>query len=496
MVTTIPHWLLKQAELNPGETAIEMDDGTSLSYQDLHKESLRYAAYFEKEGIKKGDHVAVLSINWIEMPVVIHSLSYIGAVIVLLNTRLTAKELAFQLQDAEVTLMVTEPDLDSVAGDAAHIAGLSQEKVVEYQEIQPEEVRPTYMQTEINLDDFFTIMYTSGTTGNPKGVQLTYGNHWASAVSSALNLGISPSEKWLVCLPMFHVSGFSALIKNVVYGMPILLMRGFEEKAVIKAIRQTGVTMLSAVSVMLQRMMSELGEQQLPAHFRGVLLGGGPAPKPLLEKAKEKKIPVFQTYGMTETASQIVTLNPKDALRKIGSAGKPLSTASLKIDAAEGEVGEIIVKGPMVTTGYFKREEATAEVMSDDGWLATGDLGYLDEEGFLFVVDRRKDLIISGGENIYPAEVESVLAGMEGVREAGVTGIKDKKWGQVPVAFIVADTKGAIREEDVFLFCNSELASYKIPKEIHFVDQLPRNASNKLMRRELLRLRKVDGDEG
>ncbi|GGC81171.1 2-succinylbenzoate--CoA ligase [Thalassobacillus devorans] len=495
MITTIPHWLLKQAELNPGETAIEMDDGATLSYQELHEKSLQYAAYFEKSGVKKGDHVAVLSSNRIEMPIVIHSLSYIGAVIVLLNTRLTAKELAFQLQDAEAALMVTEPEFHSVAGDAAHRAGLSREKIVEFREIHLEEAQPTHMQTEINLGDLFTIMYTSGTTGNPKGVQLTYGNHWASAVSSALNLSLSPSEKWLVCLPVFHVSGFSALIKNVVYGMPILLMKRFEEKAVINNIRQTGVTMLSAVSVMLQRMMSELGEQQLPDYFRGVLLGGGPAPKPLLEKAKDKKIPVFQTYGMTETASQIVTLNPKDALRKLGSAGKPLSTASLKIDAAMGEVGEIKVKGPMVTTGYYKREEATAEVMSD-GWLATGDLGYQDNEGFLHVVDRRKDLIISGGENIYPAEIESVLSGMEGIREAGVTGIKDKKWGQVPVAFIVSDTSGAIREEDVLQFCNSELASYKCPKEIHFVDKLPRNASNKLMRRELLYLRKVDGDKG
>ncbi|WP_028783544.1 o-succinylbenzoate--CoA ligase [Thalassobacillus devorans] len=489
MERTLPHWLQKQAELRPNEQAIETDGGSSLSFLELHEQSKQYAACFEEQGIKIGDHVAVLSSNRLEMVIALHGLSYLGAVAVLLNTRLTDEELAFQIKDAEVSCLITEDNF-YVKGEAAiQKAGLAYCPIVQYHLINSHKSSPDAIRKEIILDEVFTIIYTSGTTGSPKGVQLTYGNHWTSAISSALNLGLSQTDKWLICLPMFHVGGFSALIKNVVYGMPVFLMERFDEHIVNHAIKKSGVTIVSVVSVMLQRLIEDLRDERLPEHFRCMLLGGGPAPKPLLERAKDRAIPVFQTYGMTETASQIVTLSPKDALRKLGSAGKSLSTAWLEIDAPRGEIGEIKVKGPMVTKGYYKREEATAEALSD-GWLATGDLGYQDEEGFLYVVDRRKDLIISGGENIYPAEIESVLSGMEGIVEAGVTGIEDSRWGQVPAAFVVTEQEILLNERDVLCYCRDLLAGYKCPKEVHFVEKLPRNASNKLLRRELSAFRK------
>jgi O-succinylbenzoic acid--CoA ligase len=235
---------------------------------------------------------------------------------------------------------------------------------------------------------------------------------------------------------------------------------------------------------MVKKLLELPGSEQYPETFRCMLLGGGPAPKPLLETAKEKHVPVFQSYGMTETASQIVTLSPQDALEKIGSAGKPLFPAQLKIAATEtGQVGEIHVKGPMVTGGYFKNKAATDSSFRE-GWLATGDLGYTDAEGFMYVVDRRNDLIISGGENIYPSEIESVLYEMEEISEAGITGIEDGTWGQVPAAFIVKNTE-SLSAEDVLAYARRYLAAYKIPKQIYFTDQLPRNASNKLMRHKL-----------
>ncbi|SEB04937.1 O-succinylbenzoic acid--CoA ligase [Thalassobacillus cyri] len=493
MESNLPHWLQKQAELNPHEKAIETDDGSSLSFLELHERSKQYAAYFEENGIQRGDHVAVLSSNRLEMVLAIHALSYLGAVVVLLNTRLTPEELAFQIKDAEVSCLITEENFYSKGEAAIRNAGLAACPIVQYHLIQTNRSSPDAIRKEITLDEVFTIIYTSGTTGSPKGVQLTYGNHWASAISSALNLGLSQSDKWLICLPMFHVGGFSALIKNVVYGMPVFLMERFDEHMVNHAIKNSGVTIVSVVSIMLQRLIENLRDERLPAHFRCMLLGGGPAPKPLLENAKDKAIPVFQTYGMTETASQIVTLSPKDALRKLGSAGRALSTAWLVIDAPRGEIGEIKVKGPMVTKGYYKRDESTTEALSD-GWLATGDLGYQDEEGFLYVVDRRKDLIISGGENIYPAEIESVLSGMKGIMEAGVTGIEDQRWGQVPAAFVVTQKESVLNETDVLRYCRDHLAGYKCPKEIHFVEKLPRNASNKLLRRELPAFRKDVGN--
>jgi len=345
------------------------------------------------------------------------------------------------------------------------------------------------LREHVDLAEVHCIIYTSGTTGRPKGAMLTYGNHWWSAIGSSLNLGMHRDDRWLACVPFFHVSGLSILMRSVIYGMPVVLHETFEPAAVNRSIDEDGVTIISVVSNMLFRMLEQRGEKPYPEALRCVLLGGGPAPQPLLEDCERRGIPVVQTYGMTETASQIVTLPPEDAIRKLGSAGKPLLSAELRIvrdgyTQPAGQVGEIVVRGPNVTIGYHNRPEATAEALRD-GWLHTGDLGYLDEEGYLYVFDRRSDLIISGGENVYPAEVESVLLAHPAVKEAGVTGIPDEKWGQVPAAAVKPDEGAAISEEALIQFCRERLAAYKVPKRIKFVAQLPRNASDKLMRRLL-----------
>lgn len=242
------------------------------------------------------------------------------------------------------------------------------------------------------------------------------------------------------------------------------------------------ITIASAVPVMLKKMVEVLGDRNYPDRFRCILLGGGPASKTLLEKAQSHQVPVFQSYGMTETSSQIVTLSPDNALEKLGSSGKPLFPAQLKIGPSENGIGEIFVKGPMVTNGYFNNQRATARAI-DDGWLSTGDLGYVDQDGFLYVVDRRNDLIISGGENVYPSEIETVLARLDSVREAAVIGKNNEKWGQVPVAFVVKAEETSA--ESILEFTKKHLAKYKLPKEIYFVEKLPRNASNKVVRNKL-----------
>ncbi len=479
-VETVPHWLEKRAFLSPGKTALEFE-GNHYSFQELQTKAKRLASQLYGLGVRDGDHVAVYYKNSAEMVFVIHALTYLGCVGVLINTRLTAKEISFQIADAECTFVIHDGDLPNIPDLPSFT------KTISFEEVTDVEPVPCQLYEELPLNKPYTILYTSGTTGAPKGVVLTYANHWWSAISSALNLGLSEQDKWLAALPLFHVGGLSILMKSVIYGMPVHLLSSFNEDQVHEAIMNKGVTMVSVVSVMLDRLLDKLGEARYPNAFRCMLLGGGPAPKPLLEKAKEKDVPVFQTYGMTETSSQIVTLSPDDALRKLGSAGKALFPAQLSIqednhEANEGEVGEIMVKGPMVTNGYFKRPETNADTIKN-GWLATGDLGYVDDEGFLYVVDRRKDLIISGGENIYPAEIESVLSGIAGVIEAGVIGKENVQWGEVPVAFIVGEKE--LVEEQVREYCLEHLAKYKVPKEIYFVDHLPRNASNKVLRREL-----------
>jgi o-succinylbenzoate---CoA ligase len=213
----------------------------------------------------------------------------------------------------------------------------------------------------------------------------------------------------------------------------------------------------------------------------------------LLEKCKDKQIPVYQTYGMTETSSQIVTLSPEYSFSKLGSAGKTLFPSQLIIinsngmQAKPGIAGEIVVKGPNVTRGYLNREDETLKKISE-GWLSTGDIGYLDEEGFLYVLDRRSDLIISGGENIYPAEIEGVLASHPDISDAGVIGMKDEVWGEVPAAFVVSKTQSPLTEDEIVHFCLQKLAKYKVPKKIYFIKEIPRNASKKILRRKLREL--------
>jgi len=479
MAEVIPHWLTKQADLHPNGLAIEMDNGEKITFHELKEKSEQLAKKLAGSGIKKNDRIGILATNSITMVAIIHALSYLGAVSVLLNIRLTEREMNFQLNDAGVSLLLTADSLQE-QGEKTNA-----EVVQSFSEIKKLEQKEIELKKEINLADPYTIIYTSGTTGFPKGVVHTYGNHWWSAISSALNLGLKPTDKWLIPLPVFHVSGLSTMIKSVIYGMPVYLMKKFNTETMHQALLFKNITIASVVTMMVSRLVERLPEgESYPAHLRCLLLGGGPAPESLLEKAKEKKVPVFQSYGMTETTSQIVTLRAQDALRKIGSAGKPLMPAQLKINPLSNDdsIGEIQVKGPMVTNGYYNRDKENRELF-DQGWLHTGDLGYMDDEGYLYVVDRRSDLIISGGENIYPTEIENVLAEIPEVKEAAVTGKADEKWGEVPVAFVVMNEE--VQPEDMMNYLKKHLAKYKLPKEIHFVEELPRNASNKLMKRKL-----------
>ncbi|MDT0012903.1 o-succinylbenzoate--CoA ligase [Listeria cossartiae] len=459
------NWLQKRVRLSPNETALVFE-GKEETFAEINEAVEQLAGKLFARGIRKDEMVAILGKNDRMIFLLIHALQQLGAVTLFLNNRLTKKELAFQLANAKVKQVF--------------FADTFAEKVVDgisYTELQQTNyLKPELLETW-ELSRVASVMYTSGTTGKPKGVMQTYENHWWSAVASALNLGLTEKDSWLCAVPIFHISGLSIMMRSVIYGIPVYLEEHFDEEKITQLLESGKVSTISVVTSMLERLLKIHGGSYHP-NLRTVLLGGGPASEAVLEICKQRNIPLVQSFGMTETASQIVTLPPKDALTKIGSSGKALFPAEVKI----ADDGEILLKGPSITPGYLHNETATKAAFAD-GWFKTGDIGYLDEEGFLFVLERRSDLIISGGENIYPTEIEHVIATYEAVKEVAVVGKHDDKWGSVPVAFIIAEQ--TFDEAELRAICQTNLASFKIPKQITIVETLPKTASGKIQRNKL-----------
>ncbi len=497
----LPNWLTRCAENAPGHLALQCGK-VQWSFAELEHQVERLARQLATLKVGEGSRVALLAANGAAYVTCVHALTRLGAILVPLNTRLALEELTWQVSDVRASLLISDPTYATLAKNIeAAIPRLPSIQLIttpEQGDILLQDIAETTvsLRTLIDLSATQAIMYTSGTTGLPKGVLISYGMQWWNAIGSALNLGHHPDDCWLACLPLFHIGGLSILFRSVIYGISVVVLEKFDPFAVNRAIYEDRVTIISVVAVMLQLMLSALATEQedrgYPAALRCVLLGGGPAPRPLLEECARQHIPVVQTYGLTEACSQAVTLSPADALRKLGSAGRPLLPVQLRIRDHDqlvpaGVPGVIDLKGPTITSGYADRPEITAQVLHD-GWLSTGDIGYLDEEGYLYVLDRRSDLIISGGENVYPAEIESILLAHPDVAEAGVCGQPDPQWGQVPLAFVCLHAGCTTSSETLMAYIIQHLARYKQPRAIYLVDHLPRNSSGKLLRRELPRL--------
>jgi o-succinylbenzoate---CoA ligase len=521
--TPLPDWLARRAAISPQQPALLAAD-LRWTFAELDQQASAAATALAGRGVQSGDRIALLVGNRAEFVAVVHGAPRIGAVLVPLNLRLAVPELAWQLTDVGASLLLHDSARAPLAAALqAAVPGLQVMPIdqppggrgtgdgdenTESTETSPgsteESVRfalcgplrdlsasgSSVFPSPSPAPDLHTIIYTSGTTGRPKGVMLSHGNHWWSAIGSVLNLGLRHDDVWLAVLPLFHVGGLAILIRSVVYGIPIVLHETFDPEAVNEAFDRQGITCVSLVGAMLRRVLDARGERPMPATLRCVLLGGGPAPGELLERCARQGVPVIQTYGMTETASQAATLSLADGLRKLGSAGKPLLPTELRIDregapAPPGTVGEILLRGPTVTLGYVNRPEETRRTLRD-GWLHTGDLGYLDAEGYLYVLDRRDDLIRSGGENVSPAEVEATLLAHPAIADAGVVGIPDPRWGEVPAAAVQLRPGGATDAAALIAFCVARLAGYKVPRTIRFVDALPRNPAGKLVRPVLL----------
>jgi O-succinylbenzoic acid--CoA ligase len=435
-------WLAQRSQSCPERTAL-VADGAEVTYAELEAEATWVARRLAAEGVRRGSIAAMTMHPRREQVVLVHALMKLGAVLLPLSPRLSAEERA-------AVIAAEEPAMD--LDDAGELT-------------QTEADLP--LLGEHDMDEVACKVMTSGSTGTPDPVALTYGNFLWSAVASAFNIGVEPEDRWLCCLPLSHISGLGIAMRSVIYGTTAVIQDGFDVDRVAVALERDEITVVSLVATMLTRLLEAGADLSGP---RAILIGGGPVPEDPLEEAIGRGATVVQTYGLTEACSQVTTLAPAEARRKLGSAGRPLLTTHLRILD-----GEILVQGPTVAPG---RADA-------DGWLHTGDLGRIDEEGFLYVEDRMDDLIVSGGENVVPAEVEKVLLRHPEVADAAVVGREDPEWQQAVTAIVVLADGSAATPDELRRHCAESLAGFKVPKRVELAAALPRTPSGKLMRRAL-----------
>ena len=487
-----PDWLRARAAASPNSVALMIDDRAwTFSRLDVLVDGL--CGYLTRRGIERGEHVALMMPNSLAAVACIYASARLGAVLVPLNGRLTAAELNWQIDQADCSHLLCLDTSEalaktSIAGQVhLHVLPANADEVEALLLASSIESFPSPQSHDPSAIQ--AIVFTSGTTGRPKGAMITYTNHFWSAVGSAFKLGVQPDDRWLVCLPLYHVGGQAILFRSCLYGTTAVVHDGFDVDAVMNSLATKRITLVSLVPTMLERLLrGGLSRAMAPA-LRLILLGGAAAPPALLAAAHAADLPVAVTYGLTEAASQVATAQPDEARRKPGSAGRSLLFSSIQIEDPHGrlpagEPGEIVVTGPTVMAGYYN-DPADTDVTLRDGRLHTGDVGYLDEDGDLWILDRRDDLIVSGGENVYPAEVEQVLREYPGVAAACVVGLPHPEWGQQVAAVVVPVHGNVVTESELRAFTRARLAGYKQPRALVFADELPLTASGKVRRRNV-----------
>ena len=485
--TSVPGALRRLARLRPAHAAIRCD-GQTVTYADLDEYSNRVAQALLADGVGVGDRVVYHGRNSPEHLISLFACAKLGAVFTPLNVRLARAEVEAIIADAAPRAVLT-PDAD--AGFAAWSSAC----------------RPVDPGYDPEPSDVVWQLYSSGTTGRAKGIRLTAGNLSACLARYPQSLGLGADAVSLVAMPMFHVGGGAWALAGNVAGATNVILRDFDAAALMDVLASERITHAALVPAMVQAVLDVEGVVERDyAALRMISYGAAPMPAPLLDRAlKAFRCGFSQGYGLTETTSTVVQLEPSDhlaavspaaserALARLRSVGRPVAGASVRIvdpaslsDVARGGVGEIWVSGPTVMAGYWRLPEMTREALVD-GWLRTGDAGYLDEDGYLFLVDRVKDMIVSGGENIYPAEIEQALASHPAVLESAVVGVPSERWGETPRGFVVL-RPGLVVEPlhgELIEHCRGRIARYKCPTSIAFVDALPRNAAGKVLRREL-----------
>lgn len=501
-------WLGRRELLSPDKVALidAEHGGRPITYREWNRAANRTARLLRELGIGKGDRVAVLAMNSVEFLDIWFACGKLGAILQPLNWRLTASEIDGLLADADPRLVIYGPDFVGrvrelrVGGEggrrymalAAAALAADSDLTLAARDGMPDTPPPP---VELAPDDPWIICYTGGTTGLPKGAVLTHANVTWNSVNTVMSWGLRPDDITILNSPLFHSGGLNVFTAPLVHlGGTSIVCRGFDADQVFDLIRDCGVSVLFGVPTMLTAL------QQHPrwdgadlSRLRWVVSGGAPCPMPVFERFWARDIEFKTGYGLTEAGPNTFWLPAADVRRKPGAVGVPLFHVDVRVvrpggdECGPDEPGELLIRGPHVCAGYWRRPEETARTIVD-GWLHTGDLAHRDAEGYYTIVGRLKDVIISGGENIYPAEVESVLAAHPAVAEAALIGVPDERWGEVGRAIVVLQGGSVARAEEIAAFCGERLARYKLPKSVVFVEGLPRTGAGKIDKQELVRL--------
>lgn len=473
-------------------------DGYRYSYREVNNRINRFASFLNESGIRPGDRIAVLCKNNQHLPTVLFAAAKIGVITIPLNWRLKAPELAYILEDSGTAVIVYDKEFTPIVTELGE-----KTKFCLSLQVDPDSTENTFeaaLKNKLAIepvitaggDDAAVIMYTSGTTGKPKGAVLTHNNLFWASVGISHTIDWRYKDRFLSVAPLFHIGGLAPIITNVHRGCTIVYMPNFHPVDMFRVIIKEKINNLMSVPLMLAAMLQvpEISKMDLTS-LRSIVCGGSPVPPRLIAAYEQIGVKVYNVYGITEYSGAVTFWTREMGMEKCDSVGKTVFHGNIKIvnpDTGEelppGQVGEILCSGPQLFNGYWNNPEATQNTIRGD-WYHSGDMGKKDEDGFIYVVDRLKDMIISGGENIYPAELEEVISKVPGVAEVGVVGRPDDKWGEIPKAFVVKKPDAEISAEDIITACKNNLANYKCVKEVDFIDALPRNAVGKILKTDL-----------
>lgn len=506
-------WIAFHADRTPDKIAlIDQASDRQYSYAAFNQRAGRLAAYLRDNwGIERGDHIAIYAKNCSEFFEFEFACIKLGAVMLPLNWRLAVPELLFILNDAEAKGIVYDSEFTEYLPALLEGSALQHALRIDYNGAAPTDKHPTYddaiaqtdaevvMSPNTNHDDPITIMYTAGTTGRPKGVMITHGMTFWNAINISIPTYLDGQSVQYVVLPTFHTGGLNLYANPLFHhGGTVIVAREYDPGLTLQTLSdpRLGVTHFFGVPAiyLFLSQHDDFATTDL-SHIQSWGCGGAPMPAALLKKYADRGIIVQLGFGMTETSPTVFLIAKRRAVVKPTSVGKPMLHTRVRIvdeqfeDVPVGEVGEVVVSGPNITPGYWKRDDANASSFTVDTnghrWLHSGDAGMIDDEGCIYIVDRYKDMYISGGENVYPAEVEQVIFQLEGVADAAIIGVPHERWGEAGKAIVVQAKNASVSEAAIIAHCQANLAKFKVPTSVEFVDELPRNAAGKVLKRTL-----------